>query len=106
MKEVQSEQRRKVPGLPPSFDRRRRERVALSIPIRILSSGLISDKLDIGTCTDLSEGGVSFDCTGELSVGEVVMLEFQQKGEASYRCHARLAYRLGRKYGAYFLSGE
>jgi hypothetical protein len=29
-------------------------------------------------------------------VGEIVLLEFRQKGETAYRCHARLAYRLGR----------
>ena len=92
------------PDLPPSFDRRRRERIALAIPLRILSYGLVDEKPVTGTCTDLSEGGVSFECAGELNVGEVVVLEFLQKAEASYRCHARLAYRLGRRYGAYFLS--
>lgn len=106
MKDVWAEFERNFPDLPPSFDRRRRERIALAIPVRILSCGLIGEKADTGTCTDLSEGGVSFECAGELSVGEVVVLEFRQKGEASYRCHARLAYRLGRRYGAYFLTGE
>jgi len=38
--------------------------------------------------------------------GDIVLLEFQQKGEATYRCHVRLSYRLGRRYGAYFLTGE
>ncbi|HKD86018.1 MAG TPA: PilZ domain-containing protein [Terriglobales bacterium] len=94
-----------VPELPPAFDRRRRERLPLNIPLRIVSYGMLVDKASEGTCTDLSEGGVSFDCKSELNVGDVVILEFHQKGEAAYRCHARLAYRLGVRYGAYFLTG-
>lgn len=103
MKNVRSEIDRLLPELPPSFDRRRRERVDLAIPLRILSCGFMTEKADVGTCTDLSEGGVSF---GELNVGDIIVLEFHQKGETAYRCHARLAYRLGRRYGAYFLTGE
>jgi hypothetical protein len=106
MKDLLAELERNFPDLPPSFDRRRRERIELAIPLRILSCGLIGEKADSGICTDLSEGGVSFECAAELNVGEVVVLEFRQKGEASYRCHGRLAYRLGRRYGAYFLTGD
>jgi hypothetical protein len=106
MKDLPSRSERSLPELPPSFDRRRRERIALAIPLRILSSGLLSEKCDAAVCTDLSEGGVAFDCASELDVGEIVILEFQQKGEAAYRCHARLSYRLGRRYGAYFLTSE
>ena len=106
MKDLRTERDQRLPDLPPSFDRRRRERIELAIPLRILSCGLIGEKAEAGTCTDLSEGGVSFECAGELNIGEVVILEFRQKAEPSYRCHARLAYRLGRRYGAYFLTGE
>lgn len=106
MKNLRSKVERHFPELPPSFDRRRRERIALAIPLRIVSSGLLTEKCDAGICTDLSEGGVSFDCEGELNVGEIVVLEFQQKGEAAYRCHVRLSYRLARRYGGYFLTGE
>ncbi len=106
MKNLQSDLERTFPELPPSFDRRRRERIELAIPLRIISSGFMTERSELGVCTDLSEGGVSFECEGELNVGDVVALEFQQKGEMAYRCHARLAYRLGRRYGAYFLIGE
>jgi hypothetical protein len=106
MKNLPSELDRIFPELPPSFDRRRRDRIALAIPLRILSYGYLEEKCDAGVCTDLSEGGVSFDCAGELTVGEIVILEFQQKGEPAYRCNARITYRLGRRYGAYFLTGE
>jgi len=106
MKNLSSKAGRNLAKLPPAFDRRRRERIALAIPLRIVSSGLLTEKCDVGTCTDLSEGGVSFDCGGELNVGEIVVLEFQQRGEAAYRCHVRLSYRLGRRYGGYFLTGD
>jgi hypothetical protein len=106
MKSLQTESAISFPDLPPSIDRRQRERIALHIPVRILSYGLLMDKADEGICTDLSEGGVAFDTSAVLNVGDVITLEFRQKGESSYRCHARLSYRAGRKYGAYFLHGE
>jgi hypothetical protein len=95
-----------VPDLPPTFDRRNRERVALEIPLRILSYGPLAEKSSNAVCIDLSEGGVAFDTAAELPVGEIVILEFQLKGEPSYRCHARLTYRMGRRYGGYFLGGQ
>ena len=106
MKNAHNQPVSSVPELPPAFDRRRRERIALKIPLRIRTYGLLVDRSNDGTCTDLSEGGVAFDCEAALNVGDIVILEFHQKGEAAYRCHARLAYRMGRRYGAYFLAGE
>lgn len=106
MKNLPSEHASSFPDLPPAFDRRRRERVTLRIPLRILTYGVLVDKANEAVCTDLSEGGVAFDSESELNVGDIVILEFHQKGEAAYRCHARLAYRMGRRYGAYFLAGE
>ena len=89
--------------LPPSFDRRERDRIAIKIPLRVLSYGPLLEKSDEAVCVDLSEGGVAFDTTGQLNVGEIVVLEFQMKGEPAYRCHARLTYRMGERYGGYFL---
>ncbi len=106
MKNAHNQPVSSVPELPLAFDRRRRERIALKIPLRIRTYGLLVDRSNDGTCTDLSEGGVAFDCEAALNVGDIVILEFHQKGEAAYRCHARLAYRMGRRYGAYFLAGE
>ncbi|HUI84791.1 MAG TPA: PilZ domain-containing protein [Candidatus Binatia bacterium] len=106
MKDARIEEHRVLPELPPSFDRRHRERVPLRIPVRILSCGLLMEKSDLGTCTDLCEGGVAFDSEAELNVGDVVVLEFVQRGESAYRCHARLTYRMGRHYGGYFLASE
>jgi hypothetical protein len=106
MKNVPSEHGSVFPEPPPAFDRRRRERINLKIPLRILTYGLLVDKATEASCTDLSEGGVAFDCEAQLNVGDIVIVEFHQKGEAAYRCHARLSYRMGRRYGAYFLAGE
>lgn len=92
-----------LPELPPSYDRRSRDRIALRIPLRVLSYGVLMEKCDEAVCTDLSEGGVAFDTNAQLTVGEIVILEFQLKSEAPYRCHARLTYRMGRRYGGYFL---
>ncbi len=106
MKHLRTRDPNVVPELPPVLDRRQRERIELQIPLRILSYGMLMEKSDEGVCTDLSEGGVAFDTSGELNVGDIVTLEFRQKGELAYRCHARLTYRLGRRYGAHFLAGE
>jgi PilZ domain-containing protein len=106
MKNLHSEHPSTFPDLPPALERRQRERIALNMPLRIVSYGALVDKSNTGTCTDLSEGGVAFNCEAELNVGEVVILEFHQRGEAAYRCHARLAYRMGARYGAYFLPDD
>ena len=106
MKNLRTDPDRPLPELPPSYDRRRRDRVGLAIPLRIMSYGLLAQRIDSGVCTDLSEGGVSFDSEAELNVGDMIVLEFSQRGEAAYRCRARLAYRMGRRYGAYFIAGE
>ena len=104
MKNLQNRQRESTPELPPVFDRRLRERITLKIPVRILSCGLLMEKSDEAICTDLSEGGVALETAAELNVGEIVVVEFKLKGEATYRCHARLTYRMARRYGAYFLA--
>lgn len=95
-----------APQLPPTCDRRNGERITLSIPVRVLSFGPLAERSENAICTDLSEGGMAFETAAELNVGEVVILEFQLKGETPYRCHARLTYRLGRRYGGYFLGGR
>jgi hypothetical protein len=104
MKELNAEHRKILSGPPPALDRRQHERIALKIPLRVLSYGLLMEKADEAICTDLSEGGVAFDTAAELNVGDIVILEFHQRGELTYRCHARLSYRMGQRYGARFLA--
>src|ERR1700678_1091259 len=98
MKNLNAQRRTVIPELPPTFDRRLRERIALKIPLRVLSYGLLMEKSDEAICTDLSEGGVAFDTAAELNVGDIVILEFRQKGELAYRCHARLTYHIFLRY--------
>ncbi len=106
MKQLRTYKSDNIPDLPPTFDRRSRERIALSIPLRVLSYGPLMEKSSDAVCTDLSEGGIAFDTAAELTVGDIVILEFQLKGETAYRCHARLTYRMQRRFGGYFLGGH
>lgn len=106
MKEMQAHSTDISPDPLPTFDRRQRDRVALRLPLRVISSGLLMEKSDAAVCIDLGEGGVAFETDAQLNVGDIVVLEFRQKGEAAYRCHARLMYRMARKYGAYFLGRD
>lgn len=106
MKQLRSRRDPVVPDLPPTFDRRNRERIALKIPLRVLSYGPLTEKSCNAVCVDLSEGGVAFETGDELTVGDIVILEFRLKGEEAYRCHARLTYRMASRYGGYFLGGQ
>ena len=106
MKHPRCQSAETVRELPAVFDRRSRERIALKIPLRVLSYGPLMEKSADAVCTDLSEGGVAFDTSSELNVGDIVVLEFPMKGEEPYRCHARLTYRMAKRYGAYFLAGH
>jgi PilZ domain len=106
MKELRSPFTDSLPDLPPSFDRRTHERIPLNIALRVLSFGPVVEKTAEAVCTDLSEGGLAFETAAELSVGDIVGLEFRVHGEMAYRCHARLTYRMARRYGGYFLSAE
>ena len=106
MKEMRTYHGDAVADPPPRFDRRSRDRIALRIPLRVLSYGPLAEKSSDAVCTDLSEGGVAFETAAELTVGDIVILEFQLKGETAYRCHVRLTYRMERRYGGYFLAGH
>jgi hypothetical protein len=85
------------------IDRRWRERIALNVPVRVISYGLLAESAEDAVCTDLSEGGVALETGAELNVGDIVVLEFRMRGEAAYRCQARLISRIGRRYGASFI---
>jgi hypothetical protein len=105
MKDLRSRYDAAVAELPPAFDRRDQERIALKIPVRVLNQGLLFERSADAVCTDLSEGGIAFETSAQLNVGEVVAVEFQSKSEAVYRCQVRLTYRMGPRYGGYFVGG-
>ncbi|HZP24835.1 MAG TPA: PilZ domain-containing protein [Terriglobales bacterium] len=95
-----------APDVPPTSDRRRGDRIALRIPVRVFTYSPTREKSEDAICTDLCEGGMAFETPAQLNIGEVVIVEFQLKGETPYRCHARLTYRMGCRYGGYFLGGR
>lgn len=106
MKQLRTHRDDVAPDVMPALDRRRRERVSLKIPVRVLSYGALAERSSDAVCIDLSEAGVAFDTAAELPVGDIVILEFHVKGERPYRCHVRLTYRMARRYGGYFLGGQ
>jgi len=81
---------------------RRCERVAFSMPVRIISHSMAGHKSNQGMCIDISETGVAFVTEADLSLTDVVELVFEVNGETEFRCYALLLYRFGPRYGASF----
>ncbi len=67
-------------------------------------SGLLTEVSQDGICTDISETGIGFETQAGLYVGEVVYLEFPHQNAVPVRFQARLLYKMGNRYGAYFVS--
>ena len=74
------------------------------MPIRIISPGLVGEVSQDGVCTDISETGLSFETNVDLYVGEIVDLRFRQKVEGRFNFKVRLLYKVGSRYGGYFVS--
>lgn len=89
--------------VPAVYDRRRNDRIAVNIPIRIVYDGSVGQIYAEGVCNDLSELGMAFHTLVPLYVGEVVAVEFRQPGAEVFRCLARLLYKMGDRYGADFM---
>ena len=85
------------------IERRKHRRISICIPVRITSAEGMRKNFDEGICSNISEDGATFETTADLNLSEVVDLEFLQKGDPVLRRKARLLYRFGQKYGAYFL---
>ena len=84
------------------YDRRREERIAVSIPMRLIYKGAAGEVHVNATCTDLSESGLAFQSATPLYVGELVMVQFQQSEAGDFRCLVRLLYKNHDHYGGYF----
>jgi hypothetical protein len=56
-------------GLLP-FERRRKDRVKVRIPVRIISQGFVDEVSQDGVCTDISESGIAFETNVDLYVGK------------------------------------
>ena len=93
-------------GLPPAVDQRRHDRVPFPARVQIISHGAFGDKSDDGMCTDISLEGVAFETNAQLFLQNMVELVFEIENDTVVRRSARLLYRVGQKYGAYFVRPE
>ncbi|MFB3813447.1 MAG: PilZ domain-containing protein [Terriglobales bacterium] len=79
----------------------RRQQPRISVSTRVILRGAGPD-LQVGVCTDVSEGGIGLDTDAVLAVGEVVQVEFMKGGKLT-TARARIVYRLEQHYGLVFL---
>ena len=82
---------------------RQQKRAPLRLPVSIISTGSAGEVCHDGECVDISEGGVAFVTAADLNVGEVVDLKFSLEGREIQSCQVKLAYRMRRRYGGYFV---
>ena len=73
------------------------------MPILILKDGVASDLQDLGMCIDLSESGVAFETEVDLKITDIVKLVFDTEVGHCWSRYARVLYRNGLRYGAYFM---
>ena len=88
-----------------AVDRRRHARIPHPVPIQIISHEALGNKSYDGMGTDISLDGVAFETEAELFLQDAVELVFEIKNK-EVRRFARLLYRAGRRYGAYFVRPE
>ena len=81
---------------------RRHERVELVVPVLIINHAAVDDQFVEGVSIDISESGVAFETEADLNSGNLVELVFDVSEETEYHRYARLLYRFGPRYGAYF----
>src|SRR5271157_4924304 len=97
-------------GLPPPGKSRRRagaagrghERTDFPFLVRIISHAALGEKCEEGICIDISYTGVAFMTEADLNPIDVFELVFELNGRPALRRYARLLYRSGPRYGAYF----
>jgi hypothetical protein len=81
---------------------RRHERVELMMPLLIINYAVTGVQCNEGVSVDVSDSGVAFETEADLNPGNLIELVFDVNGETEYRRYARLLYRFGLRYGAYF----
>jgi len=87
-------------------ENRTRFRSSIELPMRITVCDRWRVRMFVkATCTDFTEDGVAFETDADLTVGEVVLLEFLVAGERrpNDQSLARVVHREGTSYGASFL---
>jgi PilZ domain len=93
-------------GLPPAVDKRRHDRIPFPAHVHIVSHGVFGDQSADGVCTDISLEGVAFETDAKLFLQNIVDLVFEMENRVISRRSAKLLYRVGQKYGAYFVGPE
>lgn len=93
-------------GLPLAVDRRRHDRISFPARVQIISHGAFGDKSYDGMCTDISLDGLAFETEAKLFLQNMVELVFEIESKTIVRRSAKLLYRIGQKYGAYFVRPE
>jgi len=83
-------------------DGRGYERTTFPFLVRIISHTALGEKCEEGVCIDISEAGVAFMTEADLNPIDVFELVFELNGRPAMRRYARLLYRCGPRYGAYF----
>jgi PilZ domain len=78
------------------------ERTDFPFLVRIISYAAQGEKCDEGICIDISYTGVAFMTEADLNLTDVFELVFELNGRPALRRYARLLYRYGPRYGAYF----
>src|SRR5450631_2215891 len=71
-------------------ERRERERMPISMPVRVIYQDHGDEICQDGTCTDISEAGIAFETLADLYVGEIIDLEFRHSDASLFRFPMRL----------------
>jgi hypothetical protein len=86
-------------------NRRQQERISVRTPVRIVSIHG-QPAASEAVCTSISFGGVAFETDAVLEVGRVVEFEFVPAADQPCRYAARVLYRDGNCYGAYYVNAD
>jgi hypothetical protein len=81
-------------------------RSSIELPVRITVCDPCRVRAFVkATCIDFTENGLAFETNADLTVGEVVLVEFLVAGERrpNDQSLARVVHRKGTSYGASFL---
>lgn len=83
-------------------DRRSETRLPVCVPVRVVYVSGTPTSLE-GTCSNVTTSGAAFDINAALQVGDLIEFEFCNTHDSPLTYRARILYRNGYHYGAYFV---
>jgi PilZ domain len=92
-------------GPPAAYDRRRHDRLPTRLAIRFTAIDGVATAQE-GICTDVSIGGIGIDTAVLLRPGQIVAFEFPGIEDCPLHFRARILYRNGDHYGAFYMDVE